>query len=188
MVPTLRLCRANIAEVRADAICTSTNPRLSLSEGTGGAVAERAGWQIKRACEEILEQERARTGSGQLSVGSVRVTTAGQLPSKVLIHCVASDAFHRSSREIIAACVRNALITARDQGCESIAMPVFATGHAGFRFETAAETMAEAISSSGVTMARITIAVLGEDRLEVATRVFGGSIDAARGGISEGRQ
>jgi len=168
----IRVVRANLAEVRADAICTSTNPRLSLHEGTGGAVAERGGWEIKRACEALLDAEKDRTGVGCLRVGSVRVTTAGNLAAKIVIHCVASDEWHRSSKEIISACAANALAVACRQGCDSIAMPVFATGHAAFRFEDAAEAMAEAVRESDKGVRTIMIATLDGDRLQDVRRVF----------------
>jgi len=52
-------------------------------------VGERAGFEVLRTCERIVEQRQA------------------------LIRCVASDANHRSSAEIIRACVKNALAVAR---------------------------------------------------------------------------
>ena len=168
----LNVIRSDIASVRADAICTSTNPRLSLYEGTGGAVRERGGWEIKRACEALLEEERDSTGRQELSVGAVRVTTPGSLPAKVVLHCVASDMLHRSSKEIISACVGNAIVRARQEGCASIAMPVFATGHAAFRFESAVEAMAEAIRDAPAGIEEITIALLDEERVEDVRRIL----------------
>jgi O-acetyl-ADP-ribose deacetylase (regulator of RNase III) len=170
MIITIR--EASIADIRADALCTSTNPRLSLYEGTGGAVREKGGWAIKRACEAILEAELERTGQRELRVGSVHVTTAGTLPATIVIHCVASDAFHRSSKEIIAACVSNALVRAEQRGCDSVAMPVFGTGHAAFRFESAVEAMAMAIFESSVRLDELSIALIDPERLADVRRIF----------------
>jgi O-acetyl-ADP-ribose deacetylase len=122
----------DIADVEAEAICTSTNPRLSLMMGTGAAVRARGGYEILRACEEIVSRD------GPLPPGSAWPTTAGSLASKVVIHCVASDANHRSSEATIAMCVRNALDCAARAGCRTVAMPVFASGHAHVNFRRAA--------------------------------------------------
>ncbi|MFL6248030.1 MAG: macro domain-containing protein [Thermoanaerobaculia bacterium] len=122
----------DIADAPADAVCTSTNPRLSLMMGTGAAIRRRGGPTILRACEGVTP----------LPPGAIHATTAGELPYKLVIHCVASDAAHRSSIAIVQACVTNALTRADAAGCASIAMPVFGTGHAHLRFADAARAMA----------------------------------------------
>src|SRR5690242_3711588 len=98
----------DIVDAEADAICTSTNPRLSLVMGTGASVRERGGSEVARACEAIVAK------SGPLPAGSAHATTAGRLPHRLAIHCVASDATHRSSTEIVRACVRSAVRIASD--------------------------------------------------------------------------
>ncbi len=138
----------DLCDAKADALCTSTNPRLSLAMGTGGSVRDRGGYQILRECEAIVEAELLRSGLRGLPSGSVHVTGAGDLPSRVIVHCVASDESHRSSEVIIRNCVTGALARADEAECESIAMPVFAAGHAGFRFESALTAMAGALHES----------------------------------------
>src|SRR5512140_2763603 len=115
----------DIAEAPADAICTSTNPRLSLMMGTGGSVREKGGFEILRAAEALVEAEFQRTGRGQLRIGGAYPTPASPLPYRMVIHCIASDAAHQSSSEVVKACVRNALAIAGEAGCGSVAMPVF---------------------------------------------------------------
>lgn len=154
----------DIAEVEAEAICTSTNPRLSLMMGTGAAVRGRGGHEILRACEEIVRRE------GPLPPGSAWVTTAGSLASKVVIHCVASDARHRSSEATIAACVRNALDCAERVGCCSVAMPVFASGHAHVNFRRALEAMADAARDA---RAEIIFVIHDDEELGTAKKVLG---------------
>lgn len=170
----------DIADARADAVCTSTNPRLSLMMGTGGSIRERGGFEVLRACEAILDEEKRRSGRGYLPVGSAHVTTAGQLPFKAAIHCVASDATHHlSSPEVIRACVKNALRAADAKGFTSLAMPVFATGHARVRFELAMTTMAEALRDAHTNVQTVAIVVYDRERAEeakkIVERVFGSS-------------
>src|SRR6185503_1161355 len=97
--------------------------RLSLMMGTGGSVREHGGFEILRACEAIVEDHRP------LPAGSAWVTTAGALRYWMVIHCVASDTSHHSSPAIISTCVVNAITSAEEAQCRSIAMPVFASGH-----------------------------------------------------------
>ena len=162
----------DIAEARADAVCTSTNPRLSLMMGTGGSVRERGGFEVLRACEALIEDEKKRTGRSVLPVGSAHLTTAGSLPFKAAIHCIASDATHHlSSPEIIRACVRNALKIADAKGFASLAMPVFATGHARVRFELALTTMLDALRTAHTKVRQVTIAVVDRERAGEAKKI-----------------
>src|SRR6185369_3811807 len=92
----------DIADAPAEAICTSTNPRLSLMMGTGASIREKGGWDVLRACEAIVKEKPLRAGS------AVR-TTPGALRCKTIIHCVASNESHLTSAAIVQACVRNAL-------------------------------------------------------------------------------
>jgi len=156
----------DLADAPAEALCTSTNPRLSLAMGTGAAVRGRAGYEVLRECEAIV------ANAGQhLAPGTAHATTAGALDAKMLIHCVASDNAHRSSAEIVRACVTNALACATD--CSSIAMPVFATGHAHLNFDVALKAMADALATSAIE--RVFIVIKDRDRIADVLRVFKGA-------------
>jgi len=155
----------DITDVQADAVCTSTNPRLSLMMGTGGAVRERGGFQVLRECEKL-------TGGHSLPAGSAYVTSGGTLPFKAVIHCVASDTSHRSSTDIVRSCVRNALMRADAAGCKSVAMPVFGSGHAHVRFEQSLKAMRDALSSADTGVEHVMIVVYDPDRAEDARTIL----------------
>jgi O-acetyl-ADP-ribose deacetylase (regulator of RNase III) len=161
----ISIFQGDLTDAPADAICTSTNPRLSLMMGTGGAVRERGGFEVLRACEEIADGKR-------LAPGTVHATTAGALPYKIAIHCVASNEMHLTSNTIIEACVRNALACAAEHGCASVVMPVFGTGHARFKFDQALAAMIEALRTAPNTVARVLIAINDPARAESARRVL----------------
>jgi O-acetyl-ADP-ribose deacetylase len=153
----------DIADAPADAVCTSTNARLSLMMGSGGAIRERGGFEILRECEDIV----ARSGKSALPVGSVHVTSAGRLPFKLVIHCVASDPnTHLSSAAVIRACVKRSLAAASAARCRSIAMPVFATGHARFKYDAAVATMIEALREAETDLAEVLIVVHEPERAD----------------------
>lgn len=153
----------DITEADTEAICTSTNRRLTLVMGTGAAVRERGGYEILRACEEIVARK------GPLDPGSAYATTAGELPHKIVIHCVASDAAHRSSDDIIRMCVRNAIACAEKAGCRSVAMPVFAAGHASILFSRSLAVMSDALLATDTSLQHAVIVVNDQDRVEEAS-------------------
>ena len=156
----------DIADAPAEAICTSTNPRLSLMMGTGASVRERGGFEVLRACEAIVDAR------GHLPAGSVHVTTAGRLPHKAAIHCVASDRTHLTSVPIIHACVKNALAKADAAGWKTVAMPVFGSGHARLKFDRAIAAMGEALRDARTAVERVVVVVYEERRAADAARLI----------------
>lgn len=170
----IEIFEGDITDAPADAICTSTNPRLSLMMGTGGAVRERGGFQVLRECEQIA-------GGKPLPAGSVHVTAAGALPYKAVIHCVASTETHLTSAPIIRSCVTGAIARAQSAGWATIAMPVFGSGHARFKFEDALGAMLAAIEGTA-SPPNIVIAVNDPGKAESARRVLAARIsDGANG-------
>lgn len=170
----LSLFTGDITEAAAEAVCTSTNPRLTLMMGTGGAVRDRGGWDVLRAAEKIVADEEARTGRKALPAGSAWTTTAGTLPFKAIIHCVASSSTHLSSAEVIRSCVKNALRRAEEAGCATVAMPVFATGHARFRFDRAVAAMAAALRDTPTAVREVIIVVADEGKAAIVRKVLEG--------------
>lgn len=157
----------DIADADAEAVCTSTNPRLSLVMGTGASIKARGGVEILRECEAII----ARAGR-PLSPGSAVVTKAGSLPYEVVIHCIASNEIHQSSEAIVRACAERALQCAAEHHCASVAMPAFATGHAHVKFDRAVAVMAEAIASAPDVVRQVTIVVADEERARIARSIL----------------
>jgi len=155
----------DLTDAPAEALCTSTNPRLSLMMGTGGSVRDRGGFEVLREAEAILAGKT-------LAPGAVVTTSAGRLPHKAIFHCVASDASHHSSAKIIRACVANALAAADEIGCKSVAMPVFATGHAHFKFVEALTTMRDALAGAQTKVEEVIVVVRDDDWEEEAKTIF----------------
>ena len=161
----------DICDVDAEALCTSTNPRLSLAMGTGGSVRHRGGHQILRQCERIVAAEYRRSGFRMLSPGSAHVTRSGDLPARIIVHCVASDSAHKSSEGVIRRCVENALARVDEAECRTVAMPLFGAGHAGFDFDRALTAIAETLRDSSTNVSHAYIVVYDPDRAEEARRL-----------------
>ena len=125
----------------------------------------RGGFTILRACEAIVAAH-----ASPLAPGSAWVTTAGDLPAKAVIHCVASDARHHSSPAIVRACVANALLRAAEANCRSVAFPLFATGHARLAFDQALRVIVQELREA--TLDHAWIVINDRDRIEETTRVI----------------
>lgn len=166
----------DIADAETQAICTSTNPRLSLMMGTGASVRQRGGPAIARVCEGIV------AAHGPLPAGSAHGTTAGLLPHRLVIHCVASDTRHRSSPDIIRLCVRNAMHIAAETHCSSLAFPILGTGHAHVPFEDALLAIADELRNA--PLEQVVFVLLDPDDARVAQsivkRVLGGQVSITR--------
>ncbi|HEV7484885.1 MAG TPA: macro domain-containing protein [Thermoanaerobaculia bacterium] len=180
------LFAGDLCDVPAEALCTSTNPRLSLAMGTGGSIRERGGYGILRECEAIV----AASGTRELPAGSAHVTSAGEMAAQMLIHCVGSAAGHRSSPEIIRDCVTHALALTDAASCESIAMPVFGTGHARFKFDDAVRVMAETLRDRVTAVQRVFIVIYDADRADAVLRIIrsvipDADVDLQRGPANE---
>ena len=157
----------DLADAVADAVCTSTNPRLSLMMGTGASIRGRGGYEILRECEAIVARADA-----QLPAGSVHVTTAGTLPAKIVVHCVASGSDHRSSEDIIRQCVTGALEAAAAAGCASVAIPLFGAGHARIPFSRSLGAILGALRSTSTPVQEVMIVVQDREREEEARRMM----------------
>jgi O-acetyl-ADP-ribose deacetylase (regulator of RNase III) len=86
--------------------------------------------------------------------------------------------------------VTNALALADAAGCESIAMPVFETGHARFKFDDAVRVMAETLCDRATAVRRVFIVVYGADRADAVLRIIrsvipDADVDLQRGPVNE---
>ena len=175
----LSIFAGDIADAPADALCTSTNSRLTLMMGTGASIRARGGPAVARACETLAP----------LPPGAARATTAGALPHKIAIHCVASDANHHSSEAIIRSCVTNALACADAAACTTIAMPIFGTGHAHYAFAASARTMALAALEASTRVREVKFVTNDDERVdelrEILQHITGGRIEVERSTAAE---
>lgn len=164
-----------LTDAPAEAICTSTNPRLSMGGGTGRSVLAETGWGLRGRLAELAEAEERRTGESELPVGFTCSTPGGQPPHRLIVHCVASDRLHHATPEAARLCAEGALREADRAGCESLALPVFGTGHADLPYDRALRAMAEALRDAAPSAVRtVLLVLLLADRVPLAERVLDG--------------
>ena len=178
-----RIERNDIVRMKTDAIVNTANPEPVCGSGTDLAVYTAAGM------EALLE---ARRGIGRIEEGDAAITSGFALPAKYIIHT--SGPVWRDGTDgvketlTLRRCVENALDLARDNGCESIAFPLLATGNNGFPKELALRTMLSVFSDwlmrDGNDM-YITLAVFDRESADISGKVSGRLLGTRDGRLEE---
>jgi O-acetyl-ADP-ribose deacetylase (regulator of RNase III) len=110
-----------------------------------------------------------------VELGEAVSTSAGELPSKWVIHAATMELGGPTSAEIIRAATRNTLAKADELGAASLALVAFGTGVGGFPVTDAARIEVEEVNrhlAAGSGLERIVFAVFGAD----AKRAFDAEI------------
>jgi O-acetyl-ADP-ribose deacetylase (regulator of RNase III) len=127
----------DITKEAVDAIVNAANGTLLGGGGVDGAIHRAGGPEIKKECEEI---RRTRYPDG-LPTGQAVITTAGKMAAKYVIHTVGPvyGSGGKGKAELLAACYRNSLQLAVDNGLKTIAFPAISTGVYGYPPDEAAK-------------------------------------------------
>ncbi len=141
----VQVVTGDITKQNVDAIVNAANSTLLGGGGVDGAIHTKGGSKILEACREL---RRTRFPSG-LPTGEVALTTAGHLPARHVIHTVGpiTAIGKEPNASMLAACYRNSLALAGEQGLRSIAFPAVSTGAYGYPPERAAPVVSETIES-----------------------------------------
>ncbi len=136
MMEKIKVIQGDITKIQTTAIVNAANSSLLGGGGVDGAIHRAGGPEILAACRAI------RAKQGGCKTGEAVITTAGELPSKYVIHTVGpvwtEDQVPELS-ELLACCYKNSLQLAIDHGIKTIAFPNISTGVYRFPKNLAAE-------------------------------------------------
>ena len=147
----------DLTEETVDAIVNAANSTLLGGGVVDGAIHRRGGPAILEECREI---RRTRYPKG-LPTGEAVITTAGDLPSRFVIHTVGPVYGMNQGRdaELLAACYRNSIDLAVERDLSTIAFPSISTGAFGYPKHKAAQiayqTVSEALEQSSLVEVRL---------------------------------
>jgi O-acetyl-ADP-ribose deacetylase (regulator of RNase III) len=153
-VRTLEVMQADVTKLDVDAIANAANTDLRHGGGVAGAIARAAGPELERE-----SRERAPIG-----LGDAVETTAGEMPSRWVIHAATMELGGPTSAEIIERATESTLAKAEELGARSLALVAFGTGVGGFPLDEAARIMVGAVRRhDGDLPERVVFAVHGDE-------------------------
>ncbi|MBP5160113.1 MAG: macro domain-containing protein [Lachnospiraceae bacterium] len=135
-----QIVRNDITKMKVDAIVNTASQTPGYGAGTDAAVYEAAGSQ------KLLARRRE---IGEIGCGQAVVTEGFDLPAGHIIHTVGTPWQEGNSgeEEIIRSCYRNVFRLALENGFESLAIPLLASGSYGFPKDTALKIALSEIES-----------------------------------------
>lgn len=127
--------KGDITKFEVDAIVNAANASLKGGGGVDGAIHRAGGPQILEDCIKIVNRQ------GKLPAGEAVTTTAGRMPSALVIHTVGPvwGGGHKNEEQTLAKAYHNSLELAAKNGCKTIAFPNISTGVYGFPKDKAAK-------------------------------------------------
>lgn len=139
----IQLIQGDITEVKTDAIVNAANTSLLGGGGVDGAIHRKGGSQILEECIAI------RNKQGGCNVGEAVITTAGNLPSKYVIHTVGPvwNGDKDEKKKLLENCYRNSLELAVKNNIKTIAFPNISTGIYHFPKDRAAKIAIETVTN-----------------------------------------
>jgi O-acetyl-ADP-ribose deacetylase (regulator of RNase III) len=145
---------ADITTLGVEAIANAANTRLVHGGGVAGAIARAAG--------ETLQRESAERSP--IGLGEAVETTAGDLPSRWVIHAATMELGGPTSADIVRRATAATLAKAEELGARSLALVAFGTGVGGFPLDQAAAIEVEEVRrhlAGGSSLQRVVFAVRG---------------------------
>ncbi|MGR5351611.1 macro domain-containing protein [Vibrio sp. DNB22_19_2] len=165
---TIFLVNGDITEAKVDAIVNAANTRMLGGGGVDGAIHRAAGPELLRACYAIEEVNGTRC-----PWGDARMTTAGNLNARFVIHAVGPiyDKF-ADPRAILESAYQRALDLALDNGCQSLALPAISCGAFGYPPHEAAEVALAVCQREEYQNLSMHFYLFGEDMLAIWQQVL----------------
>ena len=138
MAARIRALQADITTLEVDAVVNAANEHLAHDGGLAAAIVGAGGRVIQEESDAWVR------GHGPLTPGTAAVTSAGEMPSRLVIH-VAGPRYQGipDDERLLRTAVRAALSTAAENESRSVAMPAISAGIFGYPLDEATAVIAD---------------------------------------------
>lgn len=134
--------QADITTLEVDAIVNAANRHLQHGGGVALAIAHAGGPIIQIESDEWVAEH------GPLEPGVAAVTSAGEMPSDIVVHVAGPIHDEGQDNEgLLRAAVSAALDAASDEGCRSVALPAISAGIYGYPLTKATSVIASEVQA-----------------------------------------
>lgn len=134
----VELVQGDITEMDTDAIVNAANAQLQHGGGVAAAIVKRGGPTIQEESDVWV-----KVWGGDVNVGSVAITSGGDLPARYVIHAVGPRMGEGDEDEKLRRATLNSLRMADDHNLKSISFPAISTGIFGYPLDRCASIMLE---------------------------------------------
>lgn len=145
----------DITTLDVDAIANAANTRLMHGGGVAGAISRAGGPAVQAESD----------AKAPIGLGEAVETTAGDMPSRWVIHAATMELGGPTDEDIIRRATAATLARADELGARSLALVAFGTGVGGFPLDEAARIEVEEVrrhAEGGSGLERVVFAVHGD--------------------------